>query len=344
VKLFVAMLACLAGCAELGMVTDGASASIGKASRGSLVDGVRIPDKGEGFTTRNLWRERGNRYGTAELVDLIIGTGRRMARTPGERLVVADLSAQRGGRVPKLHRSHQSGRDADLVYFMRDATGARMEADAMRVFDKDGVAKDGSGITIDVPRTWELMRALLTGDEATVQWIFMYQPIADRVIAYGASIGESDELLARAKMVMKQPGDSARHDDHIHVRVYCSPRDLSYGCVDIGPMEPMAERIAARERGEDLPRMIAMMLSDVTVDAIAGALHPHDAVLAASTPVLAGTATPGASSLLESSKNVSVMDEDDESDGEVSRPGVPTISASVIAPAPSLGHVFFDLR
>ncbi|HEY4181614.1 MAG TPA: penicillin-insensitive murein endopeptidase, partial [Kofleriaceae bacterium] len=321
-KLFVAMLAVsglasgLAGCAELGMITDGGSASIGKPSKGSLVDGVRVPDSGEGFTTREIWRARGNRYGTAELVDLIVGTGRRMARTPGQRIVVADLSSQRGGDVRKWHKAHQSGRDVDLVYFMRDATGASMEADAMRVFDRDGVAKDSSGITIDMPRTWELMRALLTGDEATVQWIFMYQPFADRLIEYGASIGESEELLARAKLVMKQPGDSARHDDHIHVRIYCSPRDLLYGCVDIGPMEPMAERIASRERGESLPRMVASMLSDLTVDAIEDALHPTTKVLASS-PMLAGSSSPNVSSLLDDGKNVSTMGDEDEA--EVSR-------------------------
>src|SRR5262244_1797739 len=112
-----------------------------------------------------------------------------------------------------------------------------MEADAMRVFAGNGVARDGSGITIDIPKTWLLVKELVTAPEAAVQWVFMYEPIAARLIAHAEASGEPEELIARARQAMKQPGDSARHDDHMHVRVYCSQGDRAFGCVDSGPME-----------------------------------------------------------------------------------------------------------
>src|ERR1043165_3157326 len=107
----------------------------------------------------------------------------------------------------------------------------------MHVFNAAARARDGSGITVDVPRTWLLVRELLTAPEAAVQWVFMYQPIADRLIEHAPQIGEPGAVVARAGKALRQRGDSARHDDHMHVRVYCSDADRALGCVDIGPME-----------------------------------------------------------------------------------------------------------
>jgi penicillin-insensitive murein endopeptidase len=263
-SLCAALLLLSAGCFELGLVTDGTSVSMGKPSNGYLVDAKRLADSGEGFKTQAVWKTRGNRYGTDELLDLITGVGRRMARQVTDvKLVVADLSSQGGGAAKAWHRSHQSGRDADLVYYMRGPDGTPWEADAMRVFGPDAKARDGSGISIDIPRTWLLVKAIVTAPEARVQWVFMFEPIAAKLIEHATQIGEPAELIARARKTLKQPGDSARHDDHLHVRVYCADRDKQFGCVDIGPMELYAEREAEdRVRTSDLPAVIAMLAGD----------------------------------------------------------------------------------
>ncbi len=239
--LLAAILVTGAGCAELDLPGDTGSLSFGKVSGGVLVRGARMPDHGPGFTTRDVWRQRNNRYGTDEMIELITGVAYRLhARNPsGGDLVIADLSAKHGGSsgAAEFHRSHQSGRDCDLVYFTRDAQGKPHREEAMRVFDRDGKAKDGSGDTIDFARQWLLVRELLTAPEANVQWLFMYEPIAAKVIAHAVELHEPPELIARARATLRQPGDSARHDDHMHVRVYCSASDREAGCVDIGPME-----------------------------------------------------------------------------------------------------------
>lgn len=248
------------GCAELGVVTDGSSISYGKPSRGRLIDGVKLPDSGPGFTTAPVWKHRGNRYGTDELVSLLKKVGRRMKKKSKDaRLVVADLSGTKGGAAHLFHKSHQSGRDVDLLYYVRDAQGNAFEPDAMHVFNRKLVATDGSGITLDVPRTWALVKELLTAQEAYVQYIFMYAPIAEKLIAYAQKIGEPETVVARAMKTLKQPGDSAPHNDHLHVRIYCAQNDRMYGCVDIGPLEMLAEREAEAQQ---------------TVAAIASALPP----------------------------------------------------------------------
>jgi penicillin-insensitive murein endopeptidase len=245
----LALAVMLAGCAELGVVSDGTSISVGKPSSGYLIQGARLPDHGEGFVTRDVWRARDNRYGTDELIDLVVGVSRRMhQQVPGVKVVVADLSGKGGGERYAFHRSHQSGRDADLLYYMRDAGGQPFEPDAMHVFDGKGNAKDGTGITIDVPRTWLLVKELVVAPEAPVQFIFMYEPIAVLLLDHAKQIGEPEALIARARKTLRQPGDSARHDDHLHVRVYCSRADRTYGCVDIGPMELLAEHEADRSQ------------------------------------------------------------------------------------------------
>ncbi|MDQ3339314.1 MAG: penicillin-insensitive murein endopeptidase [Myxococcota bacterium] len=237
------VLALLSGCVELGVVTDGTSLSVGKPSRGHIVDGARLPDRGEGFLTREIWKSRGNRFGTDELVDLLTAVSRRVApKNGGIRLVVADLSGKGGGAALQWHRSHQSGRDVDLLYYMRDKTGKPFENDAMHVVRGDLTTVDG--MTVDIPRVWNLVRELLTAQEAPVQWVFMYQPIANALVEHAVKIGEPEALVERAKKACKQPGDSAPHHDHMHVRVYCAFADRSYGCLDIGPMELLAEREA----------------------------------------------------------------------------------------------------
>jgi penicillin-insensitive murein endopeptidase len=244
------LLFALAGCAELGVISDGTSISMGKPQRGWLVDGARIPDKGEGFFTRDTWKSRGVRYGTDELVDLLTAVSRRMGTKVKQRLVIADLSKKRGGEARQWHASHQSGRDVDLLYYVRDRSGKAVEPDAMRVFDAAGNAKDGSGYTVDVPRMWMVVKEFLTAREAPVQWIFIFQPLAERIIEHAVGKGEDETLIAKARRALKQPGNGAPHHDHMHVRIYCSKADLAYGCVNIGPMELQMERDAEQPSPE----------------------------------------------------------------------------------------------
>jgi penicillin-insensitive murein endopeptidase len=278
-------LVALAGCARLGVVSDGTSISVGRPSHGYLIEGARLPDRGEGYVTREVWRLRDNRFGTDELIDLVTAVARRMQSHGRDvKLVVADLSGQGGGERLAFHRSHQTGRDVDLLYYMRGVGGQPFEPDAMHAFNAAARATDGTGLTVDIPRTWQLVKELITAPEAPVQWVFMYQPIANLLLAHAQQIGEPEVLIARARRIVRQPSDSARHDDHLHVRVYCSAADRSYGCADIGPMETLAER-----QGE--PSQLELLTAAF---AQASSAAPRAAAVAvASTGAAAPAASPG---------------------------------------------------
>lgn len=236
------------GCAALGVVEDGTSVSYGKANRGTVLNPARLPDEGDAYRVPAKWAQRGLRYGTDELVDFVVQVGRRVATaTPGARVTVADLSPRRGG-PSRWHRSHQSGRDVDLVFFATDATGKPVDLEDMRRFGADGISiddKDFDGVQVvfDIPRNWTLVRAIVEHPGAAVQHVFVYEPLAVAMLDHARAIGEPAALIERARVLMKQPGDSAPHDDHMHVRILCSPADLMYGCRDYGTIDPFTKKL-----------------------------------------------------------------------------------------------------
>lgn len=227
----------LGGCAYLGVIGDGSSVAMGPPNDGVLVDARRMPAEGDGFVVQARWRTRGNQWGTDELVALITHAGRVVGdRVPGARVGVADLSPP-GGGPSAYHRSHQTGRDADLLFFVRDEHGAPVDLTEMRHFGDDGATIDpGPRLVFDAPRTWVLVRALLEAPGPGVKHLFIYAPLRDQLLDHARAIGEPPALIAWAGEVLAQPGDSAPHDDHLHLRIYCPEGDPA--CDDYGARDP----------------------------------------------------------------------------------------------------------
>ncbi len=241
--LAAALVLAASGCAALGVIDDGTSVSMGQANGGGIRRPARLPDDGDGWRVPSRWSERGLRFGTDELVQMVVDVSRRVAlETRGSQVTVADLSPRRGGGS-QWHRSHQSGRDVDLVFFVKDGAGAAVLPEAMRHFGPDGKTIDdaeygGVGWVFDVERNWLLVRALLEYRWTRIQRVFLFRPLIDALLAHAREIGEPETLIERASLVLMQPGDSAPHDDHMHVRVVCSAADRAYGCTDYGQLLP----------------------------------------------------------------------------------------------------------
>lgn len=245
-------LAGLAACAELGVVGDGTTVSWGPPNEGVLLGGARLPLAGEGFVVPPRWAARGTQYGTDELIDTIAFVGRAVvAAHPGSRLVVGDLSMRGGGESPH-HRSHQTGRDVDLVLFARDRAGRALEVIEMRHFGEHGRTVDGGEpLRFDAARQWTVVRALLEAPGPGVANIFLYAPLRDLVLDHARASGAPDAVVDLAGLVMAQPGDSAPHDDHMHVRLFCAAADAT--CTDYttrgapkkAPPLAAAQRVAA---------------------------------------------------------------------------------------------------
>lgn len=181
------------------------SLSIGSPDAGLLLNPVAMPE-GPFWTIRNPVET----YGTQETIDYlriaIESVQRLFPDSP--RLVIGDISHRGGGRLNR-HKSHQSGRDVDLGLF--HAAG---EQDDFRA----ATAK-----TLDVPRTWALVKALVT--ETDVERIFLDRSLIRALLAHAREIGEDpdwlDELVGRHRH-----GQDAilqherRHQNHLHVRFW----------------------------------------------------------------------------------------------------------------------------
>jgi penicillin-insensitive murein endopeptidase len=55
------------------------------------------------------------------------------------------------------------------------------------------------------------------------------------LIDYARALGEPPDLVWHAETVLMQPGDSLVHDDHIHMRIACTPEEMVFGCEGGGP-------------------------------------------------------------------------------------------------------------
>ncbi len=238
----------LSGCLGPGFFTDGSSVSVGSIARGALRRGARLPEKGPGYIVPPLWESRGARYATDELVRAIQNVAKRVAREyPGALLGVGDMSIK-GGGDSELHRSHENGRDADLIYYAVDQSGKPVApASSMpRYSTADGKAREPlppmHGVVFgpfsprwfDVRRNWALIRALLQEPQIEIQYLFIHERLKQRVLTYARAIGDDPDLIDRAQVLLRQPSDSVPHDDHLHVRIFCATSDRAFGCSDYG--------------------------------------------------------------------------------------------------------------
>ncbi|MCG8416313.1 MAG: penicillin-insensitive murein endopeptidase [Proteobacteria bacterium] len=238
--LAVVALIVLAGCPHYGFVDDGTSVSYGPSNRGMLLRPARLPGRGQGYEIPRKWQLRGLNYGTDEMIALIVHTGRQMWSEDRRTVVqVADLSYRRGG-PSAWHRSHQTGRDVDLLFLLRDARGRPVRVDDMIPLRQGGRAIVGGPegpekeLYFDVERNWILIRTLMQNPIAEVQYIFVHDELRQLLLDHARSRGESAPLIDRAAYLLHQPSDSAPHDDHFHVRILCARSDRALGCRERG--------------------------------------------------------------------------------------------------------------
>lgn len=180
------------------------------------------------------YRERGSRFGTWQLVQLLERAAERVEqRLPGARLSIGEISA-RGGRHLDGHRSHQSGRDVDIGFYMTDPRDHPYDAFAFADFGANGRGRGPNRmLRFDDARNWELVGKLVADGDARVQHIFVAYPLRQRLLREGRRRGAPSAVLARAARVMSQPSHHP-HRNHFHVRIYCNPHERP-ACRDRAP-------------------------------------------------------------------------------------------------------------
>jgi penicillin-insensitive murein endopeptidase len=235
----VSLLTALLSSACLGTPTPLApqlQGSIGLPHNGVQTQAVELPKSGSGF---ERFRPFGSAYfGQPALVASLTAAAADMQRrAPGPPLVLGDLSARYGGQIPR-HNSHRSGRDVDLLWYLMTPTGKPVKAPGFLHVGADGLAVDpdsGGYLRLDLERQWALIKTLLQDPTIHVQWMFCSRAIEALLIQHARARGEADELVWRAETVMLQPADSLPHDDHIHMRISCTPETMLTGCAGGGP-------------------------------------------------------------------------------------------------------------
>ena len=237
-------------------------ASIGTTNDGVLLRGEPLEEKGLGFVRAR--RGEDTRWGTPKLLGAIRRAAAAVATTfPGtEPLRVGDLSSPGGGQHER-HRSHRTGRDVDLLFYITDAGGRSARARGWLAFDRFGAAAetrlpgdregDGELFFFDDARNWHLIRTLLLDDAAQVQWIFVSAGLKARLLRYAVTHETSREAIFRASWVLLQPRRASAHRDHFHVRVFCGEDQQALGCRDRGPIWPWVRRSAEKPAGEPEP-------------------------------------------------------------------------------------------
>jgi murein endopeptidase len=184
--------------------------SIGRPTKGRLV-GARYLGKGEGYRLRFPK----NAYGIPRINELIRTCAKRVKDAfPGTAdILVGDISRPTGGHFPP-HQSHQSGRDADIGYYLK---GNIQNKTMYRV----------NGTHVDHRKNWTLLKCLLeeervvrvymdTGIQKAMVKFLVKKEIISKELAtrlFEAYVGKKGRGLIR---------HSPHHDTHIHVRLACT--------------------------------------------------------------------------------------------------------------------------
>lgn len=235
------------------------STSVGGPNDGRIEGAVAIPERGPGFIHNSRRPNEGARYGTVEMVQALVRAAAEVDRTlPGSPLYINDLGLQNGGDIPH-HGSHETGRDVDVLFYMRDRRGNPIPSKAVPL-DPQGRGwdfgdlddpRDDVRMRIDVPRTWRFVRALLEDERAHVQRIFVVEHIRTLLLTHAEQVRAPQRVRDRFADATCQPGTP--HDDHLHIRFFCTAEDIRGGCLDGAPMYPW--RIAELRRQGVEPTM-----------------------------------------------------------------------------------------
>lgn len=220
--------------------------SMGFPNHGYLVNGHRI----ESSSAVRYLPGRVLHWGTDELVELLERVGHAMYARFRVPLTVGDLSARRGGPVDR-HRSHQSGRDVDVAFFVRSsgARGVPVQLDDYVRFDGRGRSYDGAYV-FDTARNWALVRVLLGDPHAHVERIFVSTPLRALLLRHAVASGAPGATVDQAARTLAQPARVSPHDNHFHVRIGCPRGDRAChaGVFNFTPTRRRVVRAAARAR------------------------------------------------------------------------------------------------
>jgi len=236
---------------RVGKLRGKGSLSIGTTRDGFIVDCRLLPES-DHLKVLEVPRRRGTNCGTDELVEALVEASLDVARaSPGAVLTVGNMGRVGGGDII-WSVSHNSGRDVDIGFYLRQEDGSQYIPPVLVHVDRRGMGEyQGVRYRLDVQRTWLMVKSLLTNPKIEVQWMFVSDGVKRLLLEYAKKKKEPKALLEKAQEAMARPR-GLPHNDHIHLRIYCPVDDLYEGCQDKGTNRPWfvdrTERVDARQR------------------------------------------------------------------------------------------------
>jgi len=215
------------------------SVSIGTVTSGHIIGAIALPLPGRTYAVLPRQSRRHLSYGSTEMMTAIVEASEAVDEVyPGSILWIGNIGRRGGGDIP-WSVSHNAGRDADLAFYTLDPHGRPVAPpDLLRHDDRGYSRAYGGYYRFDVARNWVLVRSLVESRHVQVQFLFISNGLRDQLLAHARAIGERPEIIDAARRVLRQPGAEIPHDDHLHLRVYCSRSDVGGGCVNTGVTHP----------------------------------------------------------------------------------------------------------
>lgn len=217
--------------------TSAPSTSQGFYSRGTLVQGVPVPQQGPNhrllLPARCLRPARAHFYGHSNTVAAVLDVAAEMRRRQPQapKLAIGDLSSSVGGSIPG-HLSHQNGLDVD-VFFL--AAKPRKICHHGPSFEAKDATSGKWAVTEDFNAAWNWHLAAAFAARRDVKVIFSGGLIKRRLAAWAkankvprserlATLNKLHAVYCRAPKGRKlgtYRNNYCPHDDHFHVRFRC---------------------------------------------------------------------------------------------------------------------------
>jgi len=233
------------------------STSLGSPNYGSLTGALEIPESGPGLRHNPIRPNAASGFGTIELVQALMHASARVhEQLPNSTLYVNDIGFEVGGKIPH-HGSHQNGRDVDVLFYLLDEMGDPVRPVGVPIDPKGlgwdfkdlAIVEDDVPLHLDVVRTWKFLQALVEDPRHHVQRIFVAEHVRKLLLDHAEQIDAPQSARERVGDLTCQP--ELPHDDHLHIRFFCSAEDIRAGCLDTPPIYPW--QLAVLEKQEVTP-------------------------------------------------------------------------------------------
>ena len=191
------------------------SQSIGDYTAGCLSGGIKLPVDGEGYQVMRLSRKRF--YGHPDLIQFIEKMGQNAAERGWGTLLIGDLGQPRGGPTLSGHRSHQTGLDVDIWYWLSQKSAKRSLTAAER--------EHWNAPSVLAPKSDKLN-------------ISQWSPVHEQVLETAARMPEVTRIFVNPSVKQWLCEHQTKrdwlnkirpwwgHDDHFHVRLKCPENSL----------------------------------------------------------------------------------------------------------------------